>query len=1127
MKKLLIITFFIVISFIAIFHLKQTIANTDIETNKYWLSANDYSMVNSNPKMCVSPSNAFFAAIQPIANGAWNQTSTWPNGQIPTVNDDVTIPANRTVTLAGTCRAKSIQVLGVLNASNQSIDLETESIVISGSSGKLEIGTEAQPYAASGKCLITLKGIKANQDNTNHKAIMVMDGGKLELHGKTKKSWTNLNATANVGSRQIVLKEAVNWEIGDIIALTSTDLANPQTKSWENVDEVEIESISTDKKTITLKTALRFKHIGGSKTYTRARDGKTWNVNIQGEVGLLSHHIKIQGKMDGTNQVDGFGGHIMMMKGSMAHVEQVELYKMGQKGIVGRYPFHWHLCEDKARGSYFKNSSVHRSFNRATTIHGTDYVTVDGIFAYDHIGHGIFLEDGGERFNNIKNNVVFVTRRPKPGEELTPSDNELNEAQNRTPSSYWITNPNNYFENNVAAGTEGTGFWIATPEGGPMALSAQLPYFSGVNPSKQNLGLFKGFVVHTCMNGWDVFDRLNPNHSLKKNWGWEVTAAQYLENGLLYGNETAVYCGLGVGGDATKVVFRNCAFSDNGIITMLAADLTLENCMFNGDSDLGVFTGDRHFFRFYDGPGRHHDCHFENWNRPYTYMIFQQAGGGATENFNPSFRGTTKGFSEPFPFRFFPLPNADETRTRKVGQFFKDYDGGLTGKAHTTIVRDIPFLTDGHEYRHASWRNAARSDYYFASLWMTAIEEIKMSIVRSKTGTADACFYESGTPSTGTYKFPMIVNEGFLYTYYFSEAPQDETGPLNRMAMIWSRGDAGDLGFICLKGLGKLSGFAITGPGMTVPLGSISAVANATDNAYFIAVNGDVYLKMKARGETRVVFGMNWTGLGTFQPATLPCATNQLTGVTANDTDGDGATDIEETENCGLVNSAADLNFEFNKTDEGFQRFNIVASNTSNETYWLVRADQSSDPHIVKSGLKFKGSEVPLLKVRIKSEAAGTFQLFWATTTQDNFSASRSITVAPSQTNVFEELVFNMSGLNTWMGQTITQIRIDFPPDALNNRHTFIDYMHGPSASNAGCSLNVSDNRLVEESISVYPNPSEDGIFFLSKEMDYEVYDMQGRRIIDKKEGSKIDLSARPKGIYILQVGKSTLKIIR
>ena len=1001
---------------------------------------------------CTPP--ASLATIRPVSSGLWNSPSTWPNGIQPTVNDDVVVPSGIDLVMVGTCRARNITVQGKMSAVNwQSggawIDLEARSIMVA-NGGYMEIGTENQPYRAEKNvngigCQITLTGAKTNNAAASYKAIMVMGGGRLELHGKKKKSWTNIASTANRGETQITLREAVDWEVGDKIALTATGLASSQSKAWNNVDEAEIIAISGNRRTLTLVSPLKFKHIGGSKTYTRVRDGKTWNVDIYGEVGLLSHYIKIQGKMDRNNEQTGFGGHIMLMKNSIAHVEHVELYKMGQKGVLGRYPFHWHLNEDKAQGSYLRNSSVHKSFNRAVTIHGTDYVTVDGVFAYDHIGHGIFFEDGGERFNTVKNNVVFVTRRPKPGEQLTPSDNESNEPQNRTPASYWITNPNNYFENNVAAGTEGTGFWFAFPEK-PLFDSGNLPYFQGLNPSTQPLGRFDGFVAHTCMSGWDVFDRLNPDHSIKKNFGWNIGTRQLIKDGLLYGNDQAIYSGLGVGGINENTVFYNCAFSDNKTASMLAGDLTIENSLFNADSDLGVFNGVREFFRFYDGPGRHIDCHFEGWNRSNSEMIKQITGGGATENFNPTFRGITKGFSEPFPFRFFPLPNTDDTRARKVGQFFKDYDGGLTGKANTTLIRDIAFLRDGHEYRHSSWRNAARSDYFFAGLWLHRINETKtpISVVRSKPGTDDACFYESGNKASGTYKFPLIVNQDFLYTFHFGKAPENKS-----IHLIWNRGDNGDVTMTRFKNFGKLGNFRVNGASR---LNSVAAVENAANNAYFIAGNGDVYLKLKNEGgDDRSNVFFNWDNNGSFQPTSLPCTTNDLDGVTALDSDGDGRPDVVEVDNCSNPNNASDLNFGFNRTSESFQKVNIAADNTNSDEYWLLRADNSNDPYVVRSGLKFNGSQVPQLRIRTRSEAAGTFQLFWATTDQPDFAADRSITVAPQTTNVFEELVFDMSNLNTWMGKTIAKIRLDFPPDTSAPRHTWIDYIHGPNASDSPC----------------------------------------------------------------------------
>ena len=49
-----------------------------------------------------------------------------------------------------------------------------------------------------------------------------------------------------------------------------------------------------------------------------------------------------------------------------------------------------------ARGSYLKDLSIHHSFNRGVTIHGTDNVVVQRNLAYDVVGHTFFLEDGAE-----------------------------------------------------------------------------------------------------------------------------------------------------------------------------------------------------------------------------------------------------------------------------------------------------------------------------------------------------------------------------------------------------------------------------------------------------------------------------------------------------------------------------------------------------------------------------------------------------------------------------------------------------------------------------------------------------------------------------------------------------------
>ena len=48
---------------------------------------------------------------------------------------------------------------------------------------------------------------------------------------------------------------------------------------------------------------------------------------------------------------------------STFRVEHAELRQMGQLGILGRYPFHWHMAGQLVAGdSYASNNSIHHTF---------------------------------------------------------------------------------------------------------------------------------------------------------------------------------------------------------------------------------------------------------------------------------------------------------------------------------------------------------------------------------------------------------------------------------------------------------------------------------------------------------------------------------------------------------------------------------------------------------------------------------------------------------------------------------------------------------------------------------------------------------------------------------------------
>ena len=83
------------------------------------------------------------------------------------------------------------------------------------------------------------------------------------------------------------------------------------------------------------------------------------------------------------------------------------------------------------------------------------------------------------------------------GGTLLPSDN--------TVASYWITNPDNSYINNVAAGSDQNGFWLSLPEhpnGAHLGTEASLNTW----PRRTPLGEFRGNVAHSNFDGF-MFDR--------------------------------------------------------------------------------------------------------------------------------------------------------------------------------------------------------------------------------------------------------------------------------------------------------------------------------------------------------------------------------------------------------------------------------------------------------------------------------------------------------------------------------------------------------------------------------------------------------------------------------------------
>ncbi len=652
----------------------------------------------------------------------WSEAATW-GGTLPGADAAVVIPAGKTVLLdVNPPKLRSLEVRGVLRFKNQDIELRSGSIMVHG--GKLQIGSSTVPFANEAK--ITLLGQDTGtevMEGMGEKLLGAMMGGSIEMYGASRgKSWTRLVATANVGDTVITLDGAPSWQVGDRVALASTDYDAKQT------EESVITAVNGNK--VTLGAPLKYMHFGQTQTYA----GKT--LESRGEVALLNRNITIRG--DDTSSTTGFGGHVMMMDTSIAKFENVEFTALGQRAKLKRYPIHFHMQATSSTGSFVRGSAIHNNFNRCLTIHGSGGIEVKNNAAYNTVGHCYFLEDGSETGNKLEGNLGFGTRRPdttKGETKLLPTDQD--------PATYWITNPQNDFVGNVAAGSASFGFWVALPAKptGPSAMDSR---FANVYPRRTAMGLFQNNLAHSNENtGLNVDGGPKAGTLESETTVWvartnPVPPAQGQADSAVV---PVIFDGFqayknrhrGVWLRGLKHTLKNAMITDSAIGATFASDKTIvvgsvfvgetankgtpsdyeKNGRVGLDGRTLPFPWETTFpvrgFEFYDGKVGADDVEFVNFASNtqrlasgLSYLRFTAFSVNA-ENYSKNVRFTN---ANPVNLK---LENPEPTAPNDDGMdgyrsaTFVDEDGSVTGTANRTVVVNNPFLINENCVARVEW----------------------------------------------------------------------------------------------------------------------------------------------------------------------------------------------------------------------------------------------------------------------------------------------------------------------------------------------------------------------------------------------------------------------------------------
>jgi G8 domain len=381
---------------------------------------------------------------------------------------------------------------------------------------------------------------KNNQDGHyfGRKVLAVSYGGTMILRGAkgilqetattaapsdSGSSWVRLKGDVAAGAPSFYVDRPVpTWTQGDQIVLTSTDYLPSHS------EQLEIASVTSDNTgtKITLMGGTTYPHSGtaydlaGLPSDTGPEDDEngppaspskdktlpTRHLETRAAVALLTRTIMIASEGDEPTlgpdvkryehfQSGYYGGHTVVRQGFKQYqIQGVEFFQLGQGGIIGKYPIHFHMSRKVPQpnaaksfdGTYVVDSSIHDSNTRFITVHATQGVLLARNVGYRSIGHGFYLEDATEINNKLYSNIGIQARaaiyddmnpRNIPGIFARPGDAGVEVFPYHSdwdhPSVFWIMNTWNDMQYNVAvgAGTCGACYWMP-----PAAISGSSVY---------------------------------------------------------------------------------------------------------------------------------------------------------------------------------------------------------------------------------------------------------------------------------------------------------------------------------------------------------------------------------------------------------------------------------------------------------------------------------------------------------------------------------------------------------------------------------------------------------------------------------------------------------------------------
>lgn len=324
---------------------------------------------------------------------------------------------------------------------------------------------------------------------------------------------------------------------GEEILITSHDIGG-----WDKQTVRTVESVDASSGTIVITETVV------SDIPTEAVGGLEANFAV--EVARLNRDIVLEAEQDIVDPAVDLevkhGGHFMVLHtpGVSQVISGLEINGFGQHGILGRYPIHFHMSKQVGHETIVFRNVVRDSNQRCIVVHGSHGVQITDNVAFNTFGHCYILEDGAETGNTFDRNLGAMTKMHRV--DLSKGLTVANDHEEV--STFWVTNPQNDYIGNVAAGSEMQGFWFDTKDDvqGPSSMLAEN---ADVHPFYTPLGSFVDNRAHSNgENGVALYPK-----------GWEPSEVSIFESIVAYKNRRA---GVLIHGNL-NVIVRDAIMADN------------------------------------------------------------------------------------------------------------------------------------------------------------------------------------------------------------------------------------------------------------------------------------------------------------------------------------------------------------------------------------------------------------------------------------------------------------------------------------------------------------------------------------------------------------------------------------